>query len=82
MFNYEYTATNDTNSNSDYLSINDIPNADDKVHIEAAGNTDLYQNGWDYTAQTTTDVTTTTPAEDAQDVSVAYVVITGVNARA
>ncbi|TAS94239.1 hypothetical protein BV287_07620, partial [Lactiplantibacillus plantarum] len=80
MFNYEYTATNDTNSNSDYLSINDIPNADDKVHIEAAGNTDLYQNGWDYTAQTTTDVTTTTPAEDAQDVSVAYVVITGVNA--
>ncbi|GEK64499.1 MucBP domain-containing protein [Lactiplantibacillus argentoratensis] len=79
-FNYEYTATNDTNSNSDYLSINDIPNADDKAHIEAAGNTDLYQNGWDYTAQTTTDVTTTTPAEDAQDVSVAYVVITGVNA--
>ncbi|WP_420907782.1 MucBP domain-containing protein [Lactiplantibacillus argentoratensis] len=79
-FNYEYTATNDTNSNSDYLSINDIPNADDKAHIEAAGNTDLYQNGWDYTAQTTTDVTTTTPAEDAQDVSVAYVVITGFNA--
>ncbi|MCB4210722.1 MucBP domain-containing protein [Lactiplantibacillus plantarum] len=79
-FNYEYTATNDTNSNSDYLSINDIPNADDKAHIEAAGNTDLYQNGWDYTAQTTTDVTTTTPAEDAQDVSVAYVVITGVDA--
>ncbi|AUH37692.1 hypothetical protein CXZ13_10605 [Lactiplantibacillus plantarum] len=79
-FNYEYTATNDTNSNSDYLSINDIPNADDKAHIEAAGNTVLYQNGWDYTAQTTTDVTTTTPAEDAQDVSVAYVVITGFNA--
>ncbi|MDN5945283.1 MAG: hypothetical protein L0I00_08740, partial [Lactiplantibacillus plantarum] len=77
---YEYTATNDTNSNSDYLSINDIPNADDKAHIEAAGNTVLYQNGWDYTAQTTTDVTTTTPAEDAQDVSVAYVVITGFNA--
>ncbi|MCT3262007.1 LPXTG cell wall anchor domain-containing protein [Lactiplantibacillus plantarum] len=79
-FNYGYTATNDTNSNSDYLSINDIPNADDKAHIEAAGNTVLYQNGWDYTAQTTTDVTTTTPAEDAQDVSVAYVVITGFNA--
>ncbi|KZU45413.1 Aggregation promoting factor [Lactiplantibacillus plantarum] len=79
-FNYEYTATNDTNSNSDYLSINDIPNADDKAHIDAAGNTVLYQNGWDYTAQTTTDVTTTTPAEDAQDVSVAYVVITGFNA--
>ena len=79
-FNYEYTATNDTNSNSDYLSINDIPNADDKAHIDASGNTSLYQNGWDYTAKTTTDVTTTTPAEDAQDVSVAYVVITGFNA--
>ncbi len=79
-FNYEYTATNDTNSNSDYLSINDIPNADNKANIDASGNTVLYQHGWDYTAQTTTDVTTTTPAEDAQDVSVAYVVITGVNA--
>ncbi|MDO7805249.1 MucBP domain-containing protein [Lactiplantibacillus pentosus] len=80
-FNYEYTATNDTNSNSDYLSINDIPNADSKANIDATpGANTTFQNGWTYEAKTTADVTTTTPAEDAQDVAVAYVLVTGTNA--
>ncbi|WP_432376015.1 beta strand repeat-containing protein [Lactiplantibacillus pentosus] len=79
-FNYEYTATNDTNSNSDYLSINDIPNADNAANIAANNANTTFQNGWTYVAKTTADVTTTTPAEDAQDVAVAYVLVTGTNA--
>ncbi|MDV0431325.1 MucBP domain-containing protein [Lactiplantibacillus sp. DA1] len=72
QLNYLYTATTSSAANGG-LTFTDIPSA---VHDTAAGSNQI---GWDYTTDVTTDTTVTTPAEDAQDVSVAYVVITGVN---
>ncbi|ERL42885.1 hypothetical protein N644_3040 [Lactiplantibacillus paraplantarum] len=73
QLNYVYTATTSSSANGG-LTFTDIPRA---VHDTAAGSNQI---GWDYTTNVTTDTTITTPAEDASDVSVAYVVITGVNA--